>query len=112
MTIKSRYQELARALKGDGCTSAPDLHYRHCCDEHDVYYRQGQDADGQPVTRAEADRRLRLCMRAAGKTPVFGRWLLPWVYWSAVRLFGRRAWHKSKSSDSVATPSAPVSSPE
>ena len=108
----SKYSEIAAALRGDDCTSAPDLTYRACCDQHDVYYKTGRDLDGNPISRAEADKRLRLCMRRTGKTPLIGRWLLPWVYWGAVRLFGRGAWQKSASSDSVATPSAPASSPD
>lgn len=87
-----RTKQLAAALKGDGCSSAPDLFYRECCDEHDVHYRTGKTIDDQPITRAEADRQLRLCMMEHGQTPIVGRWLLPWVYWTAVRLFGGSSW--------------------
>lgn len=83
----NRYQQAAAVLKGDGCTSAPDFFYRPCCDEHDVYYRTGRDVDGEPVTRAEADKRLRQCMAKAGKT-IIGRRVMPWLYWGAVRVFG------------------------
>lgn len=105
-----KYSEVAAALRGDGCTSSPDLSYRACCDQHDVYYRTGHDLDGNAITRAEADRRLRRCMARSGKTPVIGRWLLPWLYWGAVRVFGRRAWRNRNSSDSHTMPSAPASS--
>lgn len=106
------YSELAAALRGDGCTSSPDLWYRGCCDAHDVHYRTGCDLEGNPITRKEADRQLRRCMAQSGKTPVIGRWLLPWLYWAAVRAFGRRAWKGSNSSDSRTMPSAPASSPD
>ena len=90
----NRYLQLAAALGGDGCSSAPDLFFRPCCDEHDVYYRTGRDADGAPITRAEADRRFRLCMKANGKTFI-GRHVLSWVYWGAVRLFGGSEFQES-----------------
>jgi len=92
MAEVSRVRQLAAALQGDGCTASPDLFYRECCDEHDVYYRTGRDLGGEPITRAEADRRLRACMKRAGKTLIVGRWLLPWCYYGAVRLFGGAAW--------------------
>jgi len=91
----SRISEMAQALKGDGCTRAPDLAYRECCDEHDIAYRTGCDVDGNPVTRAGADKRLRQCMAGAGYT-FLGRWFLPWMYWGAVRLFGRGHYYARK----------------
>lgn len=106
------YRDLARALNGDGCTSSPDLSYRDCCDAHDVHYRTGRDLEGRPITRREADRQLRACMRHSGKTLLIGRWLLPWLYWAAVRTFGRRAWKGSGSSDCLQTRSAPESLPD
>ena len=57
-----------------------DLNFRTCCEEHDYHYRSGD------IPRAEADRRLRQCIRAKG-------WILtPWLYWLGVRLFGRSAY--------------------
>lgn len=85
-------KEQKAALNGDGCTDSPDLFYSRCCDEHDIYYRTGLDEDGKPITRAEADRRLFRCMQRAGKTPIVGRFLLPALYWGAVRIFGANAW--------------------
>lgn len=96
MTYWQRVKEHARALKGDGCTSSPDLFYRRCCDEHDIHYRTGKTVDGEPITRAQSDARLFQCMKNAGKTPVVGRFILPAVYWTAVRLFGGRAWRGDK----------------
>lgn len=89
-------KEQKAALQGDGCTKSPDLFYTACCDEHDIYYRTGHDEDGKPITRYQADKRLFACMKRAGKTPVVGRFLLPVVYWSAVRLFGGGAWKGGK----------------
>ncbi len=67
-------------LKGytfDGCTNAPDLNAVECCNRHDYDYQN------MGVSRAEADNRLRRCMQRKG-------WIiLPWVYWAAVRVFGR-----------------------
>ena len=92
MSYWSRVKEHAAALHGDGCTASPDLFYRACCDEHDVHYRTGKTVDGTVITRATADRRLFRCMKRAGKTPLLGRFLIPLVYWCAVRVFARRAW--------------------
>ena len=81
-------REKARALNGDGCTNAPDLQFRDCCDLHDIMYRTGKTPCGRPVTRAEADRQLRRCMRQRGGV------FLPWLYWGAVRAFGFLHWNK------------------
>lgn len=92
MTYWERTKQLAAALGGDGCSSSPDLFYRPCCDRHDIHYRTGLTIDGDPITRAQADAQLRDCMKRHGKTPIVGRWLLPWVYWAAVRTFGGRSY--------------------
>ena len=90
-----RVKAHAHALKGDGCTSSPDLFYQACCDEHDIHYRTGKRIDGTPITRAEADKLLFECMRERGKTPIVGKFLLPSLYYFAVRLFGGGAWSGS-----------------
>lgn len=68
--------------KTDGCTLSPDFDFRECCDLHDVRYR----ANPERITRAEADRALRVCIRSKGYR------VLPWVYWGFVRVFGRAFW--------------------
>lgn len=73
--------EKARALGRvayDGCTCSPDGNWRDCCDRHDEAYHLGH------ITRAQADAALRACMKSKGYI------FLPWLYWGAVRLFGRR----------------------
>lgn len=92
MVNKKKVHAAAQALGTDGCSSSPDFFYTVCCDAHDIAYRTGHDENGQAITRAEADKRLFKCMRKAGKTPLIGTHLLPAVYWSAVRLFGGKAW--------------------
>lgn len=87
-----RVKAHAHALKGDGCTSSPDLTYRLCCDEHDIHYRTGKRIDGTPITRAESDAQLFRCMREQGKTPVVGKFIIPVIYWSFVRALGGKAW--------------------
>lgn len=78
-------------FSSDGCSMSPDLTFHSCCEEHDYYYRNHSGPNGLPITRAEADRRLRECIARKG---VLGwEWkVLPWVYWAGVRLLGRRAW--------------------
>lgn len=87
-----RIKAYAYALQGDGCTSSPDLTYTECCDEHDIHYRTGQRIDGTPITREESDRELFECMRRKGKTPLVGKFIVPVIYYSAVRVFGGQAW--------------------
>jgi hypothetical protein len=94
-------EDLKRAwkyLKGDGCTAVPDLTYSKCCRAHDADYRYAVNEEGEPLTRAEADKRLRECMMKTGKTPVIGRFLLPWVFWLGVRAGGGGIWngHRDK----------------
>lgn len=91
-----RVKAMAFALKGDGCTNAPDLTYRRCCDEHDIHYRTGETLAGEPISRTEADAALFRCMRKTGKTPVVGRLIVPAFYWLGVRLFGGGAWKGQK----------------
>jgi hypothetical protein len=82
--------KLAKAVqkwKLDGCTSAPDLNVRSCCDAHDIAYQSGS------LSRADADKALRHCMRQKG-------WLvMPWIYWLAVRLFGSQYYKGGKDVD-------------
>ena len=66
----------ARKMGSDGCTAAPDLNVRSCCEEHDYHYRTGD------ISRVQADKLLRKCMQQKG-------WLvMPWVYWVLVRTVG------------------------
>ena len=103
MTFKERtagywekVKELSRALKGDGCSSSPDLFYGPCCEEHDVHYRTGMTVDGEVITRKEADSIFLECLQTHGKTPILGTHILPFFYWTAVRIFGKSAWDKDE----------------
>ena len=90
-----RVKEAAAALKGDGCTSSPDLTYRRCCDEHDIHYRTHKHLDGEPITKQEADKRLYECMKQASITPI-GRFIIAPLYFGAVKYFAQSAWDKGK----------------
>lgn len=62
----------------DGCTLAPDLNFRHCCDVHDeAYWRGGTEED-----RERADRAFRQCIHDAGHP------ILDQVYYIGVRIGG------------------------
>ena len=91
LTRKEYVAQLAKALKGDGCTDVPDLFFTPCCDEHDIHYRTGNTITGKPITRLQADNQFFKCMRKHGKTPVIGKLLLPALYWVGVRIFGGKA---------------------
>lgn len=86
--LKKKWQQ-AKRFKSDGCTAAPDLFWKDCCTEHDFYY---QYPSLTQVSRREADKRLRNCMRSKGS----GR-IISWIYWVAVRICGWKFW-KGKSS--------------
>lgn len=60
----------------DGCSLSPDMVFSDCCITHDVDYYTGI------VSRAQADKNLRECIKRHG-FPV-----LCWVYWIGVRIFG------------------------
>lgn len=72
--------------KSDGCTGVADF-YIECCWYHDKLYQTGLDFNNQPVTRAEADRRFRLCMQSRSKLGRFSP--MSWWRFSGVRIFGR-----------------------
>lgn len=78
--------------KTDGCTLSPDFDFKECCDWHDVRYRENPER----ITRAEADRALRVCIRGKGYV------VLPWAYWGAVRLFGWAFWRRSRAAEDEA----------
>lgn len=68
---------LKQGVKYDGCTGVPDFDFgADCCGEHDYHYQTGD------ISRAEADKRLRECLRRKGY------FVLPWVYWLGTRLLG------------------------
>lgn len=84
------YDGLSKGFKYDGCTAVPDFNFgSDCCGEHDYHY-QAND-----ITRAEADKKLRECIRKKGY------FVLPWVYWLGVRLFGGAYWRKKQSETTV-----------
>ena len=76
-------------LENDGCSGAPDFNFKECCVEHDYYYRNCQSVTG--VSRAKADRLLRRCIQKHWKLP-----LMPWVYWTGVRVAGWIPWRKNQ----------------
>jgi hypothetical protein len=89
LTFKEQWEVVKqgydRGVHYDGCSGVPDLDFgADCCGEHDAHYQLGT------LSRAEADKRLRECMRAKGY------FLLPWVYWMGVRVFGRNYYRKKQ----------------
>ena len=95
--LQDTSKALAAAVRADGCTASPEFFYTECCNAHDVAYRTGVSVTGFPITRREADRQLYQCMHQLGHTPILGRWVIPWIYWTAVRLFGGFAWQEKRS---------------
>ena len=80
-----------RPFASDGCTLAPDLWFRPCCEAHDRAYWQG----GAPEDRLRADQALRDCLAASG-APILG-----FVYWAAVRLAGHHFWPRAVKPDGL-----------
>lgn len=65
---------LAEGYTSDGCTLVRDFNFTDCCKMHDLLRRL------TPVSPAEADKLLRLCIADRGHPR------LAWVYWLAVVL--------------------------
>lgn len=79
------WEGLKKGFKYDGCTAVPDFDFgSDCCGEHDYYYQS------KSLSRSEADRKLRECIRKKGYV------VLPWVFWLGVRVFGKFWWWKRK----------------
>jgi hypothetical protein len=95
---KPTWRQKADALKAlgkrvnmdnDGCSGAPDFNFKKCCVEHDFYYRNCESITG--VSRWEADKLLRQCIRKNWKLP-----FMPWLYWIGVRSAGWIPWRKNQ----------------
>lgn len=80
----------------DGCTIVPDFNFTSCCVEHDFYYGNHHDYEGNPISRSEADKRLKECI-SKQKGPIGYKWAVtPWIYWLGVRAFGGLLWNSDK----------------
>ena len=88
-----KIKDLAEQLKSDGCTAVLDFDVE-CCWEHDTHYVTGLTLDGQPITKADADRKFRLCIQERSKLGVFSP--MSWVRWLGVKWFGKGIWRKKK----------------
>lgn len=96
MAERSELSEEARQEAINGCSGGVtwfyrtfmgrDIGCRYCCDEHDVAYEEGGNANDRRL----ADERFRLCVRDSGR-PVRA-----WIFWIAVRLFAARYWNWKK----------------
>lgn len=87
MVGQGQIRRIFRDIKeftSDGCTMSPDFDFRDCCVRHDLDYWRGD------MTRAQADARLRECIQTRGY------FVLPWIYWVGVRLFGGPRFNKNK----------------
>ena len=91
-SVREHLKMLAQLVKADGCSSALDFWFSEACNEHDVYYRTGEDCNGKPITRKQADALFFESMQRDAITPV-GKWILAPMYWGAVRIFGKRHYH-------------------
>lgn len=81
----------AANLGSDGCTGVPDWYVIGCFD-HDIAYRTHQDAFGWPITKAQADLKLKWAIQH--ESP-FGRFspMAQWR-WLGVHLLGKWAWDR------------------
>ena len=83
-------RRLALAAGSNGCTGVPDF-YAYNCWLHDLHYRFGHDLSGRPLSRDDADRRLRLGIQARSLFGILSP--MSWWRWFGVRLFGGRSWN-------------------
>lgn len=80
---------IAFALNTDGCSGVPDFYVLGCY-EHDISYRTGRDAFGNPITREEADLRLRWFIQM--KSPARAASPMSWWRWLYLKLFASKNW--------------------
>ena len=95
MTYSQRVEKglalLLGTFKSDGCTGIPDGDYRDCCHEHDYYYQHRGRCPTEKISRAEADRRLRACIRDNGEDALWAG-----IVYFGVRIFGWLWWYRPK----------------
>lgn len=87
---------IRRLIAGNGCTSSPELWLHDACTEHDRAYTTGHDADGNTITRKEADKIFLKEALTARPLKTLPGWMICHVYYFAVRIFGARYWHAQK----------------
>jgi hypothetical protein len=88
---RHRVRHVARSLKSDGCSGPTTQWYQDGCFEHDIAYRTGFDPLGAPISRREADKRLRWYVQISSPLGVFS--YISWRRWIGVRIGGYLAWH-------------------
>lgn len=86
---KRDIKKLAKFVCSDGCTGVPEF-YRESCIVHDFWYRTHRDLDGSEITKAEADRRMRVMIQDRSPAGVFSP--MSWWRWAGVKLFASKAW--------------------
>jgi len=78
----------SKGVKYDGCTAVPDFDFgADCCGEHDYHYQIGD------ISRWEADKHLRQCIRKKGYL------VLSWTYWLGVRIFAGGVWKRYRAEE-------------
>ena len=97
----ARVREAAGWLESDGCTGVPDF-YRDACLEHDVHYRVHHTIFGEPISRREADWRLRLAIEDRSMLGSFSPMAL-WR-WAGVRWLAGTAWKSTTSHERFKKP--------
>ena len=81
--------DIALFINSDGCTGVPDF-YLDCCIIHDWFYATHRDFNGNPKTKAFADKVLEECIR---KESWLGKWSpMAWWRWQGVKHWANKAW--------------------
>lgn len=84
-----RVELLAKALKADGCTGVPDFYLLGCL-EHDIAYHTHCDPWKRPLTKDEADKRLRYYVRMRSPFGILSP--MSWWRWAAVTWWAQKSW--------------------
>lgn len=92
--MRDHVANLRGLIRGDGCTSAPELWFHEACNEHDRDYTTHRDEKGILIKRIHADNRFLRNMRNAAPNWIV-RNTLPFMYYAAVRVFGGAFWRNT-----------------
>jgi len=109
LTYEEFINREAKLINSDGCTGITNVHGL-CCKIHDIEYRYHKNSldayqaylDGyhyfwivaKDISKSDVDRKFRRCLQSNSVLGYFSP--ISYIRWLGVKLFGGKAWKKSK----------------